>query len=562
MIPRIDKTYKNIRRFQQILGVIIKYGFGDILDRLRIEASIERGKRFLRLSPEEGGAETLTTPMRLRMALEELGPTFIKLGQILSTRPDLLPVSYVREFQHLQDQVPGFPFETALKTISDELHREPMEIFSRIEPEPLAAASISQVHRATLVSGEEVVIKVRRPGVVKTVEADIDILYYLAHQIERHFPEFGMTNPTGVVREFEKGIQREMDFTFERNHLTRFHKAFAEDTHIVIPGVYWEFCTKRVLTEQFLEGIKVTELDTGSDLLKVDRLYLAKKGCEAVLRQILDLGLFHGDPHPGNVLIMGHDRIGFLDFGIVGRLDPQTRETIILLLSAIIKRDLDRFVRYLLLIGIPLGAFDRRGFRNDALLFIDTYSGLGKQRLEVGKMLGQFLELLRQYRIQIPSDLVLLIKAVITIEGVGMMLSPTYNIMETLEPFVTNLVNRQLQPTEVLNRVGRYAEETLFFAKRVPKDFGEALRQIRENKLEIGFRHKGLNTLASTIERSTNRLALAVFAGALILGSSIIIKFRIGPTIKGVSIPGIIGFALAFFVGLWVVIGILRSKRL
>jgi len=562
MIPRIDKTYKNIRRFQQILGVIIKYGFGDILDRLRIEASIERGKRFLHLSSEKGGTETLTTPKRVRMAMQELGPTFIKLGQILSTRPDLIPRDYVEEFQRLQDQVPGFPFETVREILTDAWGKDPSEVLISLDPKPLAAASISQVHRAALSDGTEVIVKVRRPGVEKIVEADIDILYYLAHQLERHFPDFGITHPTGVVREFEKALLREMDFTYERNHLTRFSEAFMEDPNIVIPGVNWELCTKRVLVEQYLDGEKVTELDVSSDLLKIDLLFLARKGCEAILRQILDLGLFHGDPHPGNVLILGHDKIGFLDFGIVGRLDPQTREALVLLLSAIIKRDLDRFVRYLLVIGKPLVPFDRRSFRNDALLFIDTYSGLGKHRLEVGKMLGQFLELLRQYKIQIPSDLVLLMKAIITIEGVGLMLYPSYNIMETLEPYVTRLIDRQLQPTELAGRIGRYAEETLFFAKRIPEDFGETLRQIRENKLEIGFRHRGLDSLASTMERAANRLALAIFAGALILGSSLIIKHGIGPTFRGISIPGMAGFVLAFFIGLWVVIGILRSKRL
>ena len=561
MIPRIDKTYKNIRRFQQILGVIVKYGFGDILDRLKIEATIERGKRLLHLTSAEG-RESLTTPMRIRMAMEELGPTFIKLGQILSTRPDLIPVEYVREFQKLQDQVPGFSFETVQEILTNELGRDPSEIFSHIEKDPLAAASISQVHRATLTTGEEVVIKVRRPGIGRVVEADMDILYYLAHQLERHTPDFGIANPVGVVREFEKVLQREMDFTYERNHLTRFYEAFADNSNIVIPMAYWEFSTKRVLTEQFIEGIKVTELDESSDLLRSDRLFLAQKGCEAILRQILDLGLFHGDPHPGNVLILGHDKIGFLDFGIVGRLDPQTREALVLLLSAIIKRDLDRFVRYLLVVGRPLRPLDRRAFRNDALLFIDTYSGLGKHRLEVGKMLGQFLELLRQYKIQIPSDLVLLIKAIITIEGVGLMLYPPFNIMETLEPFVMGLVNRQMQPTELAGRLARYAEETLFFAKRIPEDFGETLRQVRENKLEIGFRHKGLDSLASTMERAANRLALAIFAGALILGSSFLIKYRVGPVIRGISIPGTVGFIIAFFMGLWVVIGVLRSRRL
>ena len=562
MLPRIDKTYKNIRRFQQILGVIIKYGFGDILDRLRIEASIERGKQFLHLSSKEVGQEVLTTPKRIRMAMEELGPTFIKLGQILSTRPDLVPVEYVQEFQRLQDRVPGFSFEMVQEILTDAWGKEPLVVLSSLDPEPLAAASISQVHRAVLKNGEEVIVKVRRPGIEKMVAADIDILYYLAHQLERHFPDFGIANPVGVVREFEKTITREMNFTYERNHLTRFHEAFADDPHIVIPKAYWELCAKRVLVEQYLKGEKVTNLDVTSDLLQADRLFLARKGCEAVLRQILDLGLFHGDPHPGNVLILGHDKIGFLDFGIVGRLDLQTRESIVLLLSAIIKRDLDRFVRYLLVIGTPLGPFDRRSFRNDALLFIDTYSGLGKHRLEVGTILAQFLELLRVYKIKIPSDLVLLIKAIITIEGVGLMLYPPYNIEETLEPYVMRLIDRQLQPTELAGRIGRYAEETLFFAKRIPEDFGETLRQIRENKLEIGFRHRGLDSLASTLERAVNRLALAIFAGALILGSSLLIKHGVGPTFRGISIPGVAGFVLAFFIGIWVAIGILRSKRL
>jgi len=562
MIPRIDKTYKNIRRFQQILGVFIKYGFGDILGRLSIEASIEKGKRLFRIGRDEAPSPSLTTPMRLRMALEELGPTFIKLGQILSARPDLLPADYIAELRKLQDEVPGFPFEQVQEILAEELGTHTGDIFVRIDPEPLAAASMSQVHRAALKDGREVVIKVLRPGIGKVINSDIDILYYLAGQFERHFPEFGLTNPRGVVREFEKSIRRELDFTFERNHINRFHEGFEENPNICIPEVFWDLSTKRVLTEEYLEGIKVTDLDGMSTLLKVDRLFLAEKGCEAILYQILTMGLFHGDPHPGNVLVLGHDKIGFLDFGIVGHLDAQTREALTLVLSAIFKRDLDRFIRYLFVIGTATRPVDRRAFRADALFFMDTYVGMERQKLEVGRMLIRFLELLRQYGLIIPADLVLLIKSVVTIEGVGMMLSPEFNITDVLAPYVTGLVTQQLQPAQVMTRLARYAEETLFFAKRVPEDFGETLRRVRENKLEIGFRHRGLDRLTSTMERAVNRLALAIFAGALILGSSLIIKYKVGPMFRGASVLGLAGYLLAFVIGMWVVTGIIRSMRI
>ena len=562
MIPRIDKTYKNIRRFQQILGVFIKYGFGDILGRLSIEASFEKGKRFFRIGRDQAPSPPLTTPMRLRLALEELGPTFIKLGQILSTRPDMLPADYIGELRKLQDEVPGFPLEQVQEILAKELGAHTEGIFSRIDPEPLAAASMSQVHRAALKDGKEVVIKVLRPGIGKVINSDINILYYLAGQFERHFPEFGLTNPKGVVREFEKSIRRELDFTFERNHISRFHEGFEGNPHIYIPEVYWDLSTKRVLTEEYLEGIKVTDLEGMSALLRGDRLFLAEKGCEAVIYQILTLGLFHGDPHPGNVLILGHDKIGFLDFGIVGHLDAQTREAMTLVLSAILKRDLDRFIRYLFVIATASRPVDRRAFRADALFFMNTYVEMDRQKLEVGKMLARFLDLLRQYGLRIPTDLVLLIKSIVTIESVGIMLSPEFNIADVLAPYVTGLVTQQLQPAQVMTRLARYAEETLFFAKRVPEDFGEALRRARENKLEIGFRHRGLDRLTSTMERAVNRLALAIFAGALILGSSLIIKFKVGPMFRGASVLGLAGYLLAFVIGMWVVTGIVRSRRI
>jgi ubiquinone biosynthesis protein len=421
---------------------------------------------------------------------------------------------------------------------------------------------MSQVHRAVLKNGREIIVKVRRPGIKKVIKSDIDILYYLAGQFERHFPEFGLAQPRDVIREFEKSIQQELDFTFERNHVNRFHKGFEGNPHIHIPEVYWNLSTKRVLTEEYLEGTKVTDLDNMAALLKGDRLFLAEKGCEAILYQILKLGLFHGDPHPGNVLILGHDQIGFLDFGIVGHLDDHTREAMILVLSAIFKRDLDRFIRYLLVIGTATRPIDRRAFRADALLFMDTCVGIEKQNLEVGRMLIRFLELLRQYGLRIPANLVLLIKSIITIEGVGIMLSPEFNITNVLAPYVSDLVAQQLQPAQVMTRLTRYAEETLFFAKRVPEDFGETLRRIRENKLEIGFQHKGLDRLTATVERAINRLALAIFAGALILGSSLIIKYRIGPAFRGASLLGLAGYLLAFVIGMWVVAGIVRSRRI
>ena len=555
-----NRNLRTIKRYRTILGVLIKYGFGHFVEQLNIDYYLERGKRIV--SPRaEKILQRHSQPQRLRMAMEELGPTFVKLGQLLSTRPDVLPRAYTDEFSKLQDEVPALPAAEIRRQIEHQLGQPVEALCQEFHDVPLAAASIAQVHRGRLYSGAEVVFKVRRPGITTTVETDIDILMGLAHLIEQHVPAMAIYDPVSLVKEFRRTIRREMNFAREAHTIDRFRANFAGDPTLYMPKVYWEHTGETVLTLEYVAGVKITdfkELTARGYNLKE----LASRGANAFLRQVLEHGVFHGDPHPGNIFVLPDHVLCMLDFGMVGRLSPALKQHLIDLLEALLHRDVERIIAQLLYSGELTDDSDLKSLRRDLHEFIEDYYDILLQDLRVGRLLTDFIEILTQHNIRFPADFMLLAKALITMEGLGRQLDPEFNMIDHMRPYVETLVRERFSPGNVSREVTRIAQAYGSLAKNLPRDIKEFLNRLNRNKFKIDLEHRGLERLVTDLDRSSNRIAFAVVIGALIVGSSLIMQTNKGPLLFGFPVLGFLGYSIAGLLGLWLAIGILRSGRL
>lgn len=563
MLPilRVNRNIRTIRRYRTILGVLIKYGFGHFVEQLNIDYYLELGKRFVTLDKIPKDLERLSQPQRLRLAMEELGPTFIKLGQLLSTRPDVLGQEYIQEFSKLQDKVPAVSFEEINTQIQRELGYPAEELFSEFSTEPLAAASIAQVHRGKLKSGEEVVFKVRRPGIVKIIETDIDVLMGLAYLIEQHVPAVALYDPVGLVKEFRRNIMRELNFTREGRTVDRFAINFSDSETVYTPKIFWDFSGDIVLTMEYVEGIKISALKDltarGYDLKEI-----ASRGADAFLKQVLDFGLFHADPHPGNVFILPDQVICMLDYGMVGRLGQDLKDQLVDLLQALLDRDVDRIISQLLYSGELTDNSNLKNLRRDLHDFIEDYYDIVLQDIKVGKLLNEFIEILTHHRIHFPADFMLLAKALVIMEGVGRQLDPDFNMISYMRPYVNKLVIDRYSPKNVAEQAARVLQAYSSLAKNLPHDIKEFVNRLNRNQFKIDLEHRGLEKLVTDLDRSSNRVSFAVVIGSLIVGSSLVMQIDKGPMIFGFPLLGLLGYSIAGLLGLWLAIGILRSGRL
>jgi ubiquinone biosynthesis protein len=558
-IFQFNRNVRSIRRYRNIIIVLFKYGFDQLLEHLNLYHLIARSKRLLLRN--ESKIASYSPAERMRMALEELGPTFVKLGQILSTRPDVIPAVYVAEFAKLQDDVPSFSYEELINQIRIELGGEVEEFFASLDQIPIAAASIAQVHKARLLSGEEVVIKVRRPGIVELVETDIDALMGLALMAERHLPGSDIYDPVGLVKEFARTIRREMDFSREGHTIEKFSANFSGDPTLYFPKVFWDVTAKGVLTLEYIDGIKVSELEE-LERTGIDRRIIAQRGADAFVRMVLVHGFFHGDPHPGNVLILPENVICLLDYGMVGRLDAEMQEYLIDILLAIVRRKVDEVISLLLYSGEITDSLNTKALKRDLTEFIDDYYEVPLQDIEVGRMLMEFLEIITTYRIRFQPDLMLLAKALVAIEGMGRELDPQFDMVAHLRPFMESAVKERLSPRQVLKELSSQFMAYVNLTKNLPKDLKEILNSLNRNKFKIDLEHRGLDHFIREFEKSINRLSCSLIITALVVGSSIIMQTDKGPLMFGYPMFAFLGYTVAGVIGLWWVIAIIRSGRL
>ncbi len=558
-ILQFNRNIRSIRRYRNIIRVLFKYGFDHLLEYLNLTHLVARSKRLLRR--EAAIIASCTPAERMRMALEELGPTFIKLGQVLSTRPDVIPVSYAEEFAKLQDNVPSFAYEEVREQIRHELGDEIEQYFSSFDQIPIAAASIAQVHRARLLCGTEVVVKIRRPGIMEIVETDIDALMGLAFIAERHLPGSDIYDPVGLVKEFARTIRREMDFSREGHTIEKFSADFSGDTTLYFPKVHWQVTAKGVLTLEYIDGIKVSDLER-LEQAGLDRRLIGKRGADAFLKMVLVHGFFHGDPHPGNVMILPDNVICLLDYGMVGRIDAELKEYLIDILLAIVRRNVDEVISVLLYSGEITDSLNIKALKRDLTEFIDDYYEIPLQDIEVGRMLMEFLEIMTTYRIRFQPDLMLLAKALVAVEGMGRKLDPQFDMVAHLRPFMESAIKKRVSPRHALKEFGNQFMSYVHLTRNFPRDIKEILNSLNRNKFKIDLEHRGLDRFIRELDKSINRLSSSLIITALVVGSSIIMQTEKGPLLFGFPAFAFLGYTIAGFIGLWWVIAILRSGRL
>ncbi|MCR5220511.1 MAG: AarF/ABC1/UbiB kinase family protein [bacterium] len=558
---RFHRNIRLFKRYRTVLTVLVKYGFGHIVDQLNLGGYLELGRKIVTGGPHHGETQGMTPPERLRLALEELGTTFIKMGQILSTRPDLIPNDFTEEFRKLQNDVPAVPFEELRAQFEKELGHPIAEVFQKFETKPVAAASIAQVYQGVLISGEKVAVKIRRPNIREIVETDLEIMLGLAQRIRNYFPHWEIYDPVGIVTDFRRTILRELDFTREAHAIDRFTQNFKDDATVYIPKVFWHATGESALTMEFIHGIKVTDiaaLQKGGYDLKA----IAYNGAHAILRQILEFGYFHGDPHPGNIFILPGNVVCMLDYGMTGRLDPTMKQQLSDLLNAVLRRDVNHLVEILRNSVELSDNINLYELRSDLTEFLDDYYGLPLNEIHTGQLLVDFSAILNRYRIKFPSSLMILAKSLVTVEGIGRQLDPEFNMVEMLSPLITRLIRERFSPVEMSREALDIVTNYSGLFKQLPHDIRELLTRLNKDKFRIDLRHHGFEKMMADLDKASNRISFSLLISALIVGSSLIMQTDKGPHFFGFPTLGLLGYSVAAILGLWLAIAILRSGKL
>jgi ubiquinone biosynthesis protein len=558
-LKTITRTYRHFRRYQQILRVLVKYGFDDILSQIHLYQLVEKGSHFFRIRKR---AETIPLPRykRIRLALEELGPTFVKLGQLLSTRPDLVSPTLVEELATLQDKVSPFSFVEAKDLIQTELKHSAKEIFSKFEEKPIAAASLGQVHCARLKNGDRVAVKVQRPDIYRIIEVDLEIMLYLASLMQKHIVEAEGYDPVGIVKEFADNITKELDYTLEASNIERFSKNFKDEPAIYVPRVYHDYSTEKVLTMEYIDGIKISEVRK----LKADGYdckLIASQGAMLILKQIFEHNFFHGDPHPGNIFILPDNVLCFLDYGMMGRIDEETKNGLASLVKAFIDKDVSETVN-LFFKFYPSEKVDLRKFKIDTWEVLDQYHGVPLKQIKLKRVFRQALYLVEKHRLKIQPELFLLGKALVSIESTGSSLDPDFNVVEQTQPFIKEIILKKFSPHTIAHKLKKSLFEFFALFQEFPEEIRNIFSLLKSGEMKVKFEHRGLEPFIAKLDQVSNRLAFAIIAAALIIGSGLIVLSQTPPLIFGIPVIGLVGFLVAAFMGLGLLIAISRSGKL
>lgn len=552
-------TRHELRRYGHVIAVLARYGFDDILYRLNAAHDMPwRDKVFKR---KMTNVMSLSTPQRVRLVLEELGPTYIKFGQILSGRPDLLPEDFIKELNHLQDDVPSFPFQDAKAIIEREFDRPLGELYDDFEETPVAAASLAQVHRARMKTGEEVAVKVQRPGIEEVIDADIRVLRRLAALAERHLPEFSFFEPGVLVDDFAVSIHHEMDFVREGRSAESFRKFFDEDETVHVPKVYWDLTTTKVLTLEYIHGIKVSE-HARLEAAGLDRKTIAFNGANLLLKEIFELHKFHADPHPGNLFVLDNNVIAPIDYGMTGKLDQERVNQLSTLVTAMVDKDVRTMATVLLEMCGATEKTQTEALRAQLDDLLDRYYDSSLKEFRLDGFINGVTTFFRRDKTHFPRDLAMMARSLIIIESVGCGLYPEFNIIEIMEQYAQKLMIRKADPARLFQDVGKTIAETAALLKALPSDTREILGKIKRDEISVRFDHRGLERISSVLDRSSNRLSFAIVIAALIVGSSLVFQTGVGPRVFDFPLAGLVGLVMAMILGLWLLIGIMKSGQL
>jgi len=512
----VIQAVQDLKRLREISAVVVRHGFGELWDRAKIWDVLGRREDSQRPSRDEIRA---TTARRFRETLAELGPTFIKLGQILSSRPDILPADFIAELSHLQDRAAPMPVQTVFELIEKGLGRSAPQLFASIDPEPMASASIAQVHRARLASGEDVVVKVQRPGIEEQIRSDTDLLFYLARFLEGVIEETGIYTPTGIVTEFRNAMLLELDFENEARNIEEFARNHADRPYVVIPNLYGDLSSRTVITLQELKGVKLkTVLESGQSA-GIDRQQLARHVLEASFQQLFKDGLFHGDPHPGNIIVMEGNRIGLLDFGLVGRLTKQMQESMIVLVLAISLRDPDTVARLLYKVGVADQRINLHHFRQEIHDILERYLGRKLSEVDPGVLMSELVDLAMKYKIKIPKEYAVLSKASATTEGIVRQLDPELDVTQAALPYAKQLLYDRYSPASMSGGFLRVLLQLQGFLQDTPQQLAQILMDLEGGKFNVNVRSDELSRLNMNVKALGILLFTGMLASGLIVGA-------------------------------------------
>ncbi len=556
----ITRTYARLTRYRHIMAVLIKYGFEEVAGLVSTRFRVKVASAGTAASAQNEITRT-SLPQRTRMALEELGPTFVKLGQLLSTRPDLVPDRFIKELELLQDRVTPEKYQRIRDQIHSNLGGWPEEIFAHFDEEPLAAASIAQVHRARTHDGREVVVKVRRSGIVKTIRTELEILFDVAKLINKRFAAPENFDAVHMIREFSQAVNKEVDFNNERLNQRRFRQLFKDDPAIHVPEILEEYCGEGILTMEFIDGIKPSQVEQLKEA-GLDPAEIARRGAEFVIRQVYDYGFFHADPHPGNFLVIENNILAPLDFGQVGRLTRQDKLLLQQILMAIVNKDGARMV-YALENADMLGEnTNTLELTRDLEDIIDSYGDLPLKDIPFREAIGRSFDVLRRHHVRPPRDFTIMLKCLMTIESFAKKLDNNFEIFALLKPYARKLAMEEMNPASVLQHLYKTAREASGLIARLPQDTAVIINKFRRGQFKIHVHHEHLEELEQTVDNSSNRLSFAIIIAALLVGSSLLISqsgFVLG--IISLQTLGVLGYLAAAVMGLWLVFSIIRSRK-
>ena len=552
---------RDLPRLREISAVFVRHGLGDLVRRLGVASVLERAGAVL-----QGGAGARSTQLepqqRLRQAFEELGPTFIKLGQMLSAREDLLPPEWTTELAQLHSNVAPLPYDAIAATVERALGVAPSDVFHDIEREPSGSASIAQVHRARLPDGRPVVLKVRRPDIEAKLEADLRLLSHVAQLVESELAEARRYQPVRVVDEFRRSLTRELDLAAEARNIERFARHFKDDPYVLIPRVYPQWTSPVMNVQEHIDG---TAAEDPAALARagLDAKLLVQRGADAVLKMILEHGFFHADPHPGNVIYLPGNRIAMIDFGMVGRLSPTRRWQIVDLLVGISRHD-EHPMLEVLLDWAGDDAVDEERLAAELGELVADYADLALKDMRVGALIARITQLVRDHGIVMPADLTLMFKALITLEGLGRKYDPEFRLTDRLRPFLERAMAARYAPAELGRRGSANLGQWLGLLGSVPRDVARLLKDARRGRMRVDLDLKRLDSFGRKLDGAIDRITVGIMTASLVIGSSIVMTVTSGPRFLGMplfTVLGLLGYLLAFVNSVWIVVSIWRSER-
>jgi ubiquinone biosynthesis protein len=561
MLRETASVMRDLPRLHEITSVFIRHGLGDLVRRTGVAGMLERAGQILTWSDRSESAR-LEPAQRARLALEELGPTFVKLGQLMATRVDLFPPSWITEFEKLLTDAPPVAFSALQPELERALGRSPFEVFRDLDPRAFASASIAQVHRARLQDGTPVVLKIRRPGIRAKVEADLRLLAQIAQLIESEIPEARRYQPAEIAGQFARSLERELDLAVEARHVERLAKNFEGDPFVVIPRVHPEWTSEVMNVQEHVEGIPGTDL-AAVRAAGLDPKLLAARGVEATLKMILIDGFFHADPHPGNVFFLPGNRIAMIDCGMVGRLSPMRRNQVIDLLAGLARMDEEAMLD-VLLDWAGDAYVDEARLSADVNELVYDYEGVPLKDIRIGALLREFAAIIRRHSIVLPADLTLMFKALITMEGLGRQFDPEFHIVDHLTPMLRQALTARYRPADLVQRGRSTLTQLAGLVTGVPRDLARLLRDARRGKTRIDLDLKRLDTFGRQLDRTIDRATMGVMTASLVIGSSIVMTVREGPDVFGIpllTVFGVVGYVVAFFNSLWIIFGMWRSGK-